>query len=439
MPPVIEPTMSALIAIVSRMFVGTNLAMLHFLWMLVTGSLLVHRGAIFPALQSIGIDEPAVRRAWAAFHRGAWQINELILAWNHYMEEEQGWQPRTYEGYRAIAIDTTPTWRPKLQGLESKYYHSLAEKALPAVVLGLVTRIGEVVGRRIALPRTILRVDPQDPSETALKKALLTQASRTLQATDIILLDAGFKLKGCQDAKVARYLLRLPKNFTARRNYLRDTTGKRGKPPTKGDLVRPLARKHKGKEIAASQADATFSWTNDKGQRVTAQAWYNLVGSDVEPNTTTDLFDVYVINDPRYDTPLLIATNIKIKAQTVHALYIDRWPVEQLPLAGKQMVGTHRQFVFGAETRHRLPELAILAGSILTGLAALYPTMPTGFWDRKPEPTPGRFRRALAGLPFPQSYPLPEELRQKESVTDHFPKGVLAHRRSKQTVSTIST
>jgi len=439
MPPVVEPTMLALTSIVSGLYVGTNLAMLHFLWMLINGSLMPHRGAVFPALQSTGIGEQAVRRAWKAFHSGVWQISELMVAWNQYMEEQQRWQPRSYEGYGAVAVDTTPFWRPKLQGLKSKYYNSVAEKALPAVILGLVARIGEVANRRIALPCAILRVDPKDPSEAKLKKEILDQVSRTLKASDIMLVDAGFKIKSCLEAKVPRFLLRLAKNFTARRNYLRDTTGKKGNPPTKGDLVRPLARKHKEKEIAASEPDATFSWPIETGKTITVQVWYNLVRPDVEPSPTADLFDVYAISDPRYDTPLLVATNVKLLAQTAHALYTDRWPVEQLPLAGKQMVGAHRQFVFAAETRHRLPELVILAGSILTGLAALHPTMSTGFWDRKPEPTPGRFRRALAGLPFPQSYPLPTELRQKASVTNHLPKGILAHRRSKPTVFAVST
>ena len=439
MPPVIEPTMLALTSIVSRLYVGTNLAMLHFLWMLINGSLLPHRGAIFPALQSTGIGEQAVRRSWKAFHSGMWQIGELIVAWNQYMQEQQRWQPRHYEGYEAIVVDTAPFWRPKLQGLKSKYYNSVAEKALPAVILGLVARIGEVAGRRIALPCAILRVHPKDPSETALKKEILSRVSHSLRQLEIMLMDAGFKIKACHEAQAPRFLLRLAKNFTARRNYLRDTTGKKGKPPTKGNLVRPLARKYKDKEIAASDPDATFSWELETGETTIVQVWYDLVRPDVEPSPTADLFDVYVINDPRYDKPLLVATNVKLKAETVHMLYADRWPIEQLPLAGKQMLGAHRQFVFAEETRHRLPELVILVGSILTGLAALHPTIPTGFWDRQPEPTPGRFRRALAGLPFPQSYPLPGQLRQKASVTDHLPKGILAHRRSKQAVSAVST
>lgn len=413
--------------------------MLHFLWMLVNGSLLPHRGAVFPALQSTGIGEQAVRRAWVALHSGAWQISELMVAWDRYMQEQQRWQPRQYEGYYALAVDTTPFWRPKLKGLASKYYHSAAEKALPAVILGVVARIGEVAGKRMALARSILRVHPKDPSETALKKELLTQVSRNLAELEIMLVDAGFKIKACQEAQVPRFLLRLAKNFTARRNYLADTTGKRGKKPSKGALIRPLPRTRKGKTIVASPAEATFSWQLATGETITAYVWYDLVRPDVQPSPMADRFAIYAIHDPRYEDPLLLATNVKLKAQTAHALYADRWPVEQLPLAGKQMVGAHRQFVFAQETRHRLPELVLLAGSILTGLAALHPTMSTGFWDRQPQPTPGRFRRALAGLPFPQSYPLPGQFRQKASVTDHLPKGIWAHRRVKPVVAALST
>lgn len=80
----------------------------------------------------------------------------------------------------------------------------------------------------------------------------------------------------------------------------------------------------------------------------------------------------------------------------------------------------------------RLPELALLAGSILSFLAATLPAQPTGFWDRHPQRTPGRLRRVLQGLPFPQSYSLPPPLRKKASVTDHLPKGILGHRRHKR-------
>jgi hypothetical protein len=430
--------MSVLIKILTDLPKGTNIAMLHFLWMLVSGSLLAHRGALFPALQSTGIGERAVRRSWTAFRGGVWQISALIVAWEEYMREQQ-WQPRRYEGYYAVAIDTTPFWRPKLKGLFSKYYNSVAEKALPAIILGLVARIGEVKGRRIALPSAILRVKLKDPSEKGLKEALLKKVAHVLGTLEIMLADAGFKLKDIHEANVPRFAVRLAKNFTARRNYIAYAPGKRGKKPSFGTRVRPLARSYKDKEIAATPPDTTFTWHLETGEQVPVHVWRDLVLPTVQPSPEADLFDVYVIFDPRYDSPLLLGINVKLQAQTVHALYTDRWPIEQLPLAGKQMVGAHRQFVFAQESRHRLPELVLLAGSILTGLAAIHPTIPTGFWDRNPQPTPGRFRRALAGLPFPQSYPLPGQFCQKASETDHLPKGILAHRRKKQVVEAVLT
>ncbi len=149
----------------------------------------------------------------------------------------------------------------------------------------------------------------------------------------------------------------------------------------------------------------------------------------VVPGSQAKRFQVYAIYDPAYTTPWLLATPLKLKAATVRAMYQDRWPVEQIPLSAKQMVGAHRQFVHADESIQRLPELALLAGSILSYLAAIIPAVPTGFWDRQPRRTPGRFRRMLMGKPFPQSYPLPGQIRKKASVTGHLPKGILAHRR----------
>lgn len=439
MPQVIEPTMSVLTAIVVNLPVGTNLGMLHFLWMLASGSLLANRGAIFPSLQSTGIGEKAVRRSWGAFRGGMWQIGELMVVWTKYMEEQQQWQPRRYEKYYAMVIDTTPFWRPKLKGLSSKYYNSVAEKALPAIILGLVARIGEVGGKRIALPAAVLRVNPKDPSEKGLKEDLLKRVSNILGALEIMVADAGFKVSSCHEVGIERYMLRLPKNFTARRNYLAYASGKKGVKPKKGTYVRPLPRKYRKNEISATPPDELFIWQLDDGETVTVQVWYDLVRPDVKPSETANLFDVFAIHDPRYDKPLLVATNVKLKPKTVHNLYTDRWPIEQLPLAGKQMVGAHRQYVFSAESRHRLPELVILVGSILTGLAALHPEIPTGFWDRSPKPTPGRFRRALSNLPFPQTYQLPTRVCKKESATNHLPKGILGHRRSKPDIEAVLT
>ncbi len=107
------------------------------------------------------------------------------------------------------------------------------------------------------------------------------------------------------------------------------------------------------------------------------------------------------------------------------------WPIEQMPLAAKQMLGAERAFVFGRESRYRLPEIALLAGAILSYAAATAQPLASGFWDRFVRPTCGRLRRASYRVIFAELC-LPEgKLRKKESVTAHLATGVKGHRRQK--------
>jgi hypothetical protein len=149
----------------------------------------------------------------------------------------------------------------------------------------------------------------------------------------------------------------------------------------------------------------------------------------VEPAPHNRTFQVAAIHDPRFEEPWLLASDLPLEPADLRALYQDRWPIEQIPQAAKQMVGAHRQFVFCDESIQRLPEPALLAGSILSFLAATLPLAPTGFRDRNPRRTPGRLRRQLFGRLFPGSFPLPERIRKKDSVTEHLPKGIEGHRR----------
>jgi hypothetical protein len=425
--------MNILVALTQDIPVGTNLALLQFLWMLVSGALLPQRGALFPARQATGLSAQATRRAWAAFRRGVWQTVVLLRVWQALVEGLEGWQVPRHEGYRAITVDVTAFWRPALQSCPSKHYHPGANRALPAVIFGIIGEVGEIGGQRLACPLAFERVPPKEPSESRLWQGLLHWAKRHLADDDLAVMDAGVKLADVQAAELERYVLRLATNFTARRNCPRPY-GNRGRKPIYGEQIRPLARSYKGKTITASAPDQVETWVEDSVQ-LRVEIWKDLILPDVIPGPQAKTFRVYVIYDPDYLTPWLLATPLHLKAATVRAIYRDRWPVEQIPLAAKQMVGAHRQFVHADESIQRLPELALLAGSILSYLAATAPLAPTGFWDRLPKRTPGRFRRMLMGKSFPQSYPLPQQLRKKASVTAHLPKGILAHQR-KSTAST---
>jgi hypothetical protein len=398
--------------------------------MLVSGALHDSRGAIFPALKAIGLSDEEVRRAWAAMRYGAWETESLLATWQAHVASQDEWQASQHAGYYTKAVDITAYWRPTLQGLQSKHYYGEADKALPAVVLGMVGRVGCVGQQRMALLTDLVRGDLTDPSETALETKLLQRVAQHLEEDEMPVLDAGFKLKALYEAGLERFVVRLAKNFTARRNFLPEYKG--GRPPEYGEIVRPLARSYKGKQIAATAPDQVETWQH-LGLDFRAEFWHDLVLRECKVAAENQTFTVAAVYDPRFEEPWLLACPLKLSGPDFWEFYRDRWPIEQAPLAAKQMVGAHRQFVFAAESCYRLPELSMLAGSILTYLAATLPPIPTGFWDRNPKGTPGRLRRWLGRTTF-SDLPSPSQsrIRKKASVTDHLPKGILGHRRSKQ-------
>ncbi len=215
--------------------VGTNLGLLQVLWTLVSGNLLQSRGGLFPALQRMGLNEKECRRAWTAFAKGKGEIGALLDRWQEQVEAEGQWEEHRFGEYRVKAIDLVGFWRPTLQNCPSKHYQAEAGKALPAVVLGMITRIGQMGAQRVALPSDFIRVDPDDPSEATLTTRLLTHAKKNLAKDELAVMDAGFSLTELIAVGMERFLLRLARNATARRNYLPEYKGQ-GRPPEWGIL-----------------------------------------------------------------------------------------------------------------------------------------------------------------------------------------------------------
>jgi hypothetical protein len=252
---------------------------------------------------------------------------------------------------------------------------------------------------------------------------------------DTLVLDAGFEISQLQAAGATRYVVRAAKNVTGRRATLPAYAG-RGAPRTRGELIRPLARTYQQRVLPATDPDHVDTW--QEGDTVVRAAWWDDL---VLPNVplTSPTFRLVLIQDPRWSEPLVLATTLPVAARTLRDLYLDRWPVEQLPLAAKQMLGAARAFVSATETCQRLPELALLAGSILTYLAASQPAIPAGSWDRRPRPTPGRLRRLLGSAVFPTAFQLPDRIRQKAAVTAHLPTGFWGQRHPRSPTQTASS
>jgi hypothetical protein len=223
-----------------------------------------------------------------------------------------------------------------------------------------------------------------------------------------------------------------PINCTARRAVLPAYPGK-GRKPRRGTLVRPLPRTYKHHTIAATPPDRQETWqvgAHKAPLRLQAEFWDGLVLAAAPPGAPP--FSTVVIHDPRFAEPLLLNTALPLTGAQLQAFYLDRWPVEGLPLTAKQRLGAARQCVFAPESRQRLPELAWMAGAIVMDIAATQPAIPTGFWDRAPKPTSGRRRRVLLQVHCADFVGLPEQLRKKQSPTAHLPKGVLGHRRQQK-------
>lgn len=413
---------------------GTNLGLWHLLWVLLSGRLLLSRGALFPALTHLGLRPEAVRRAEAALCYGRFSCAPLLVAWHLLVVSEGHWQPHCYEGYCPLACDLVGFFRPRLQGCKSLHYDAQAGKALPAVVLGLVACVGSVGSQRRALPTHRVRPKNTDPDEANLMRQTLKTAATHLDAHQVLVADAGFSLADTLCCGVARFLLRRDKNFTARRNELPAYKG-RGAHPQYGERVRPLARGYGNRCVSATPPDATARWK--VGRRcLRALLFENRVLPSAKPGVPS--FWCVVILDPKYKHPLVLATNLGVSAYALWHLYYDRWPIQQLPLAAKQMLGAQRSFVFGPQSRRRLPELALLAGSILAYVAATSVPVATGFWDRCCRPTCGRLRRVLLGVHFSELPLSGGQLRKKNSPTAHLPKGVQGHRRQKRCAEPIS-
>jgi hypothetical protein len=89
--------------VLARVPLGTNLGLLHLLIALVSGRFLSARGAVFPALSSLGLSDAGVRRSEAALCCGRWRTEDLLASWQQVVAQEGRFAPCGYEGIRPVA------------------------------------------------------------------------------------------------------------------------------------------------------------------------------------------------------------------------------------------------------------------------------------------------------------------------------------------------
>jgi hypothetical protein len=330
-------------------------------------------------------------------------------------------------------LDTVGYYRPRLKGCTTQHYQPAAGKALPAINIGQLGAVGYVGEQKVTVPRVLVRASGQVHSEQDLMQALAKQAAAQLSQQDVVTADRKFSPLTLLQAGCPHLVLRRPTNMTMRRAQPPAYTG-RGRPPTRGEVVRPLPRCYKGQAIPATPPDATCCWqdTRPNGTVFTlqAQVWREVVLPPQTHWTITDrrrlshtVWTVVVIHHPDFAEPMVVLMNVDLTAQQAHQVVRGRWGIEQPPLVAKQLLGFHRQFVWAADMRFRWPELSLVAAGILTYVAATIRTpSPAGWWDHHPKPTAGRLRRQLMQVDWRQ-VPLADQLCKKRSMTSHLPKG----------------
>src|SRR3954469_4612492 len=114
MQDVVYRVIEGLCAVVTGTPIGTNLGLVHLLWMLVSGRLLETRGAVIPGLSATGLPEPAVRRAWAALGQGDWTSAGLLARWRQHVEAAGQWRAHEHAGGRPVARDGAGRWRRRV-------------------------------------------------------------------------------------------------------------------------------------------------------------------------------------------------------------------------------------------------------------------------------------------------------------------------------------
>ena len=306
----------------------------------------------------------------------------MVKNWRSYVMAQGQWQANSYEGYRALAIDVTAFWRPRLQGWQGKFFHGIAQRARKGVGFGLLVQVGQVDGHRLPLLKAIIPAGVDSESQDEFKHEVLWHAQQILAEDEVAVHDVGASVADMQENAMPRFVLRLAKNCTARRNEL--PGNQRGRPAEYGQIVRPLAREHYGNTLPDTPPDVESEFTYEE-RTIAVHGWHGLVCRDQKVEQGLETYSIWAFFDPLYQNPLVLGTNLSALPYTIFRLYLDRWPVEQVPLVAKQTLGLHRHFVWALLSCIRLPALALLVANILTYLAATLPPLPTGFWDRQPK------------------------------------------------------
>ena len=437
---------------VSKVPKGTDLGLVDVMSAMLSGYFVESGGGMMPAIDQYlsthiqDEEERAARsrRAAKAVTYGQYNLNEFISALQTIVANLGGWTPTRIQGFRMKPVDMTAFKRSNVKNLASKSFDSTAKRAIPATTYGIMGTVGTVNDQRVAVLDMLLCGDSQKNDPSNEMKKVYIKVADLLTPEDIALFDAGFSLANAMIHGIDQCVIRLPKNCTFGRTpgKVPARTSDKGRKPSRhqAEIVRPLERQH-GKNILLKTApDETMTMIDPLGTEVRIEIWHPLYLLERHLDDLTDNkakkrlretpIKVIAVHHPDYDDPLLLGTPVVVlKSESIAKMYPERWPIEGVPQAAKYLLsgGGGRHYVHHPQAMKRLPALSMIFGTLFKYLAATFPPIRSGFWDRVVKPTYGRVLRYLKKV----GLPLSEQLSKKASTTAHLPVGYEAIRLSR--------
>lgn len=394
---------------------GTDLGLCDVISAMYSGYFIESGGGIMPAvdqyLSAYITDETEraarSRRATKAITYGQFNQVELLSELKRIVEADGHWEATRIQGYRLKPVDMTGYKRRRVKKLKSKSYDSQIGRAVPAVPFGMMGTTGRVGAQRMAILEMLVGGDITKNSPSGEMEKVYKEVAKKLTGTDLALFDAGFSLVDASIHGIENCVVRLAKNCTFGKTAgkIPPRTSDKGRKPSRhqADIVRPVARQHGDKVLPASEPEQIETVVNDVGQEITIKMWSRVYFLERHLDRVDDEalkrklrqrpLQVVVIHHPDYKAPLVLGTPVlELTAESLLAIYPERWPIEGIPQTGKYLLsgGGGRHYVHHPTAIKRLPALTMIFGSLLKYLAAISPPIRSGFWDRIAKPTYGR-------------------------------------------------
>lgn len=431
---------------------GTDLGLCDVVSAMYSGYFVESGGGITPAVEQYlsgfikDEKERAARsrRAAKAIPYGQFNLTELVEAAKEIVTADNRWQATVIQGYELKPVDMTSYKRARVKALKSKSYDATVGRAVPGVPFGIMGTTGKVQAQRVAVVELVMCGDTKQNAPAAEMETMYKQVANKLTAQDLALFDAGFSLVDAVRHGVTNCVVRLARNCTFGRTAgkIPPRSSTVGRPPTRqqAEVVRPLARTHGDRLLPATEPTETIALIDETGVKVKVEIWspvyflerhLDCMEDDALKARLRQLpLQVVAIHHPDFKDPLLLGTPVlHLTAESLYAIYPERWPIEGIPQVGKYLLsgGGGRHYVHHPTAITRLPALTMIFGSLFKYLAATLPPFRSGFWDRAVKPTYGRLMKHLKKV----GLPLSSQLSKKAAVTAHLPRGYEAVRLAK--------